>query len=241
MRHYGCEATVKADGSPVTAADHEAEAIILAGLARLAPGVPVLAEEEAAAGRFPEHHDVYFCVDPVDGTREFLARNGEFTVNIALVVEGAPVFGVIYAPALGVLWQGHHTAERMSIAPGARLSHAVGRRTIRTRKRPEAGAVGLVSRSHGDVQVEKWMRDAGVATQRMLGSSLKFCAIADGEADVTIRFASISEWDIAAGHAILVAAGGTVTTHRGTPLVYGRADTGYRSEPFLAVGRDGDF
>jgi 3'(2'), 5'-bisphosphate nucleotidase len=235
MSHYGCGSTVKGDGSPVTAADHDAEDEILAGLATLLPGVPVLAEESAAAGRWPASTEVFVAVDPMDGTREFLSQNGEFTVNIAIIVEGQPVAGVVQAPALDRLWIGSPLgAEVMALGSGHAVDVARERRAIRTRPLPATGAVALVSRSHPDAASEAFYAARGITERRAMGSSLKYTLIAEGEADVSVRFASISEWDIAAAHAVLTAAGGLMTQPDGTPLVYGRADRGFRTDPFVA-------
>ncbi len=235
MGHYGCTASVKGDGSPVTAADHAAEEIILAGLAQLLPGVPVLAEEAAAAGQWPASTRMLVAVDPLDGTREFIGQNGEFTVNIGLIAEGRPVAGVVYAPALSRLWTGAaDRAEAMDLPPGAPIGEAKDRRTIRTRPLPSTGPVALVSRSHPDAATATYYGERDIAEQRAVGSSLKYTLIAEGAADVTARFASITEWDIAAAHAVLVAAGGEMTRPDGLPLVYGRADRQFRTDPFIA-------
>jgi len=235
MGHYGCEATVKGDGSPVTAADHDAEEEILAGLAKLLPGVPVLAEESAAAGRWPASTEVFVAVDPMDGTREFLSQNGEFTVNIGIIVGGHPVVGVVQAPALDRLWIGSPlVAEAMALGSGESVGAARDRRAIRTRALPETGPVALVSRSHPDAASEGYYAARGITARRAVGSSLKYTLIAEGEADVSVRFASISEWDIAAAHAVLAAAGGSMTQPDGAPLVYGRADRQFRTEHFIA-------
>lgn len=236
MAHYGATGTAKADGSPVTAADHEAEAVILEGLARLLPGVPVLAEEQAAAGRLPPASDLMVAVDPLDGTREFIAQNGEFTVNIGLVARGAPVAGVVYAPARARLWLGAgRGAEAMTVAPGAGLDRASGRGPIRTRPLPPEGPLALVSRSHPEPRVEAFLAGRGVTRRQPMGSSLKFAVIAEGGAEVTARFAPIAEWDIAAGHAVLAAAGGSVTQPDGSALVYGRAEEGFRTQAYVAA------
>ena len=236
MSHYGASATMKADGSPVTAADNEAEEIILAGLATLLPGVPVLAEESAAAGRLPASTDLLIAVDPMDGTREFLAGNGEFTVNIGLISAGVPIAGLVYAPARERLWIGMgDKAEAMQIVPGAPIASASQRGAIRTRALPPEGALALVSRSHPDSGGEAYLAKHHVTHRLAMGSSLKFAVIAEGGADVTVRFASITEWDIAAGHAVLAGAGGRVTSPEGAPLVYGRADKAFRTDAYVAA------
>ncbi|MBN8941608.1 MAG: 3'(2'),5'-bisphosphate nucleotidase CysQ [Rhizobiales bacterium] len=235
MAHYGCASTTKADGSPVTAADQEAEEIILEGLAALLPGVPVLAEESAAAGKRPATTDLFVAVDPLDGTREFIARNGEFTVNIGLVSAGNPVAGIVYAPARHRLWIGAGSkAEAMTLAPGQAITAAADRSPIHTRPVPAEGPVALVSRSHPEPTSEAFLARHGVTRRMTLGSSLKYAVIAEGGADLTVRFGPIAEWDIAAGHAVLVAAGGRMTIPDGTPIVYGRAEADFRTTSFLA-------
>lgn len=239
MGHYGAAARSKSDGSPVTAADHEAEDVILEGLARLLPGVPVLAEESAAAGRLPDSTDLFVAVDPLDGTREFIGGNGEFTVNIALIAGGTPVAGIVAAPALNQLWLGHgSTAEAMRLAPGRPVNEAADRRRIATRPLPPEGALALVSRSHPDAAGEDYLASHGVVGRQPVGSSLKFTMIAEGRADLTVRFASICEWDIAAAHAVLQGAGGVMRRPDGAALVYGRADRAFRTDAFVASSAD---
>jgi 3'(2'), 5'-bisphosphate nucleotidase len=233
MRHYrdGVSARKKADRSPVTDADHEAEAHILAALSRIAPGVPVVAEEESAAGRTPDVGEEFFLVDPLDGTREFLDRNGEFTVNIALIARGAPVLGVVLAPAQDRLFAGTVGHGAIEIANG-------DRRTIKARPAPSEGMVAVASRSHRDHKTEEILAAYPVARIVSAGSSLKFCMIAAGEADIYPRHGRTMEWDTAAGHAVLAAAGGRVTLLDGqTPLTYGKASDGFANPHFVAWGR----
>jgi len=212
----------KADGSPVTAADEAAEAIICDGLKRLAPNVPVISEEQAAREKpKPIASGSYFLVDPLDGTREFIAGRDEYTINIALMTDGAPLFGIICAPALGDLWRGivGRGAERISLA------HRTEAPTpIRTRRRPQNEAVVMVSRSHLDARTKSYVDGLPGAKLLQSGSSIKFCRLAEGFADVYPRLAPTHDWDIAAGHAILKAAGGSATAPSGTPLVYGTND-----------------
>jgi 3'(2'), 5'-bisphosphate nucleotidase len=212
----------KADGSPVTAADEAAEAIICDGLKRLAPNVPVISEEQAAREKpKPIASGSYFLVDPLDGTREFIAGRDEYTINIALMTDGAPLFGIICAPALGDLWRGivGGGAERISLA------HRTEAPTpIRTRRRPPSEAVVMVSRSHLDARTKSYVDGLPGAKLLQSGSSIKFCRLAEGFADLYPRLAPTHDWDIAAGHAILKAAGGSVTAPDGTPLVYGSKD-----------------
>ena len=212
----------KADGSPVTAADEAAEAIICDGLKRLAPDVPVISEEHAAREKpKPIAGGSYFLVDPLDGTREFIAGRDEYTVNIALMTDGAPLFGIICAPALGELWRGivGRGAERLSFA-----SPTEPPTPIRARRRPKSETVVMVSRSHLEARTKSYVDGLSGAKLLQSGSSIKFCRLAEGFADLYPRLAPIHDWDIAAGHAILKAAGGSVTAPSGTPLVYGSND-----------------
>jgi len=209
------EVRTKGDTSPVTDADERAEALILAGLAALAPGVPVVAEEEVAAGRVPAIGGAFWLVDPLDGTREFVQRNGEFTVNIALVDHGMPVLGMVLAPALGRLYAGVP-------GQGAWVEDRQGRRQIRVRPVPDDGLTVVGSRHHGDESaVRSFLAGRRIAANKTVGSSLKLCLVAAGEADVYARFGRTMEWDIAAGDAILRAAGGAACTLDGALLTYG--------------------
>jgi 3'(2'), 5'-bisphosphate nucleotidase len=230
LEHYreGVAVRAKADASPVTVADEAAEALILEGLAGLTPEVPVVAEETVAAGHVPELGDGRFwLVDPLDGTKEFLSRNGEFTVNIALIEGREPVLGAVFAPALGKVWWGARGA-------GAMLRDAAGERPIAARPRPASGIVAVASRSHSDPQTEAFLDQMGVAERISAGSSLKFCLVAEGRADVYPRFGPTMEWDTAAGHAVLRAAGGQVTTRDGAPFTYRKP--GFRNPEFIARG-----
>ena len=227
----GAAVSEKADSSPVTEADQAAEALILAGLERLTPTIPVIAEEAMAAGHEPEiAGDRFWLVDPLDGTREFLARNGEFTVNIALIEAGRPALGVVHVPTTGVTYTGAGpgTATRMTNG-GPPLG-------IRARRAPPAGLVVTHSRTHAN-RDDLATYYAGLTVTRRLvtGSSVKFCLIAAGEADLYPRLGPTMEWDVAAGHAVLAAAWGTIRTLAGTELGY--AKPGFRNPPFVARGR----
>jgi 3'(2'), 5'-bisphosphate nucleotidase len=230
--------TTKGDGSPVTLADTAAEAVILEGLRRIAPGVPVVAEEEVAAGRVPTVGDRFFLVDPLDGTKEFISRNGEFTVNIALVEGGVPVLGVVYAPALGELWLG-------AVGTGARAAKvaeggACAWTDICVRPIPGDGLDVVASRSHLTEDTRQFIERFSVRDMVSAGSSLKFCRVATGAADLYPRLARTMEWDTAAGDAVLRAAGGMVTTVDGAPLRYGKRnqadDTDFANPWFVAAG-----
>ena len=208
----------KADGSPVTAADEAAEAIICDVLKRLAPDVPVISEEHAAREK-PKAiaGGSYFLVDPLDGTREFIAGRDEYTINIALVTDGAPLLGIICAPALGIFWRG-------VVGRGADRILAVDTdmpTSIHTRPRPKGEAVVMVSRSHLEARTKSYVDGLPGTKLVQSGSSIKFCRLAEGSADLYPRLAPTHDWDIAAGHAILNAAGGSVTAPDGAPRVYG--------------------
>lgn len=219
---------LKDDASPVTAADERAEAVLIAALSRLTPGVPVVAEEAIAAGcAAAQLGSRFWLVDPLDGTREFVDRNGEFTVNVALIEDGHPALGLVLAPALGRLFAGAHDV-------GAFVEDAQGRRTVACRKPPPQGLTVLTSRSHGDdAALATFLADRKVAELRHAGSALKLCLIAAGEADLYPRLTRTMEWDIAAGDAVLRAAGGSVTTLAGSPLTYGKP--GFDNPPFVAA------
>ncbi|WP_127754112.1 3'(2'),5'-bisphosphate nucleotidase CysQ [Devosia sp. 1566] len=226
----------KPDGTPVTEADKRAEAVILAGLKRLAPSIPVVAEEEASAGRIPPTGETFFLVDPLDGTREFIARNGEFTVNIALIERGIPVLGVVFAPALGLIYGGAH-AEAIA---GTVVDFTIAERHP-IRVRPASGpAIAVASRSHATPETDRWLAGHDVASYVTRGSSLKFCMLAAGEADIYPRFGRTMEWDTAAGDAVLRAAGGIVTRPDGSPFLYNKRnqadDVDFANCPFIAFG-----
>jgi len=228
--------TAKGDGSPLTEADLAAEAVIAAGLASAAPGVPVVSEE-AADRPAPPAAGVFLLVDPLDGTREFLGPSGEFTVNIALVAAGRPVCGVVHAPAIGRIWRGlaGRGAEAAALAAGEDPARAQWV-PCRVRPRPEGRLTAVASRSHLDAETEAFLARLPVGEHRSIGSSLKFCLLAEGEADVYPRFGPTMEWDTAAGQAVLEAAGGRVTNPDGTAFTYGKAGEGYRNGPFIAWG-----
>lgn len=233
MRHYAgvIERREKADKSPVTIADEEAEVLIVRRLHEVAKGIPVVAEESAAAGSAPDvSGGVFFLVDPLDGTKEFLNRNGEFTVNIALIEQGRPSAGVVFAPAIGRLFWGSGTQ--------AFEQHNGTTRPIKTRATPPDGLTGIASRSHRDRLTEEYLAHYPIREMIAAGSSLKFCVIAAGEADIYPRHGQTMEWDTAAGHAVLLAAGGRVTRLDGkTPLTYGNAVEKFANPSFVAWGR----
>ena len=211
----GFEVEVKSDQSPVTVCDRAAEHIILEALARAAPGVPVIAEEEVAAGRIPAHGQTYFLVDPLDGTKEFVRGGDDYTVNIGLVVDGTPRLGVVYQPALDRLHLG-------LVGDGAWLEEDGARTAIATRELGEK-RYAVASKSHFNQATADYLEQAiGDCDYVSVGSSLKFCLVAEGHADIYPRLSPTSEWDTAAGHAILLAAGGRVDGPDGSPLAYGK-------------------
>ncbi len=236
------EKSAKVDGSPVTLADQEAEEIILADLARDFPDVPVIAEEAVSRGEVPAIESRFFLVDPLDGTKEFTGGSGEYTVNIALVEGARPVYGVVYAPALGELYitTGPETAAMAKVTVSDQVSAAdIDLQPISTREPPSAGLTIVGSKSHGTAEGDAWVASLStpVVDKRSIGSSLKFCLLARGEADIYPRFGPTMEWDTAAGQAVLEAAGGCVTTVEGAPFQYAKAGAGYKNPGFIAYGR----
>lgn len=226
----------KQDGSPVTEADLAADRIIADGLAQLAGEVPTLSEERTQLAS-PPFQGSFFLVDPLDGTKEFVAGRDEFTVNLALVTEGVPLLGIVSAPALGLLWRGivGRGAERVTF-DGATIRAA---EPIRTRKLPARGEpwVAAVSRSHGDAGTEAFIDKRPNAVRMTCGSAVKFGRIAEGSADIYPRFGPTSEWDVGAGCAVVTAAGGKVTDGKGGELRFGQhGGTGYIIPAFIAFG-----
>ena len=224
--HQGVEHTLKQDGSPVTKADKAAELIILDALNKLNTGITIISEEN------PESHalkpsKVFFLVDPLDGTKEFLKCDGKgaFTVNVALIENHVPVMGIIYAPALGRMFYG--SKENGAFENGK----PIGVRKVLTTQK-----VAVASESHRDAQTDEWLKNQDIKNIVSIGSSLKFCLIACGEADIYPRFSPTMEWDTAAGDAILRAAGGMVSHMNGSPFKYGKKE--YRNDAFIAVGQN---
>jgi 3'(2'), 5'-bisphosphate nucleotidase len=225
----------KVDGSPVTEADLAADRIIGEGLARLVPGVPALSEERVHLAK-PPYRGSFFLVDPLDGTKEFVAGRAEFTVNLALVTDGTPLLGIIGAPALGLIWRGlvGLGAERLTTDD----SSGAAAEPIHTRRIPKRGDpwIATVSRSHGDSRTEAFIDARGGAIRQTLGSAVKFGRIAEGGADIYPRLAPTSEWDIAAGHALVAAAGGKVTDAQGNDLRFGEGRENFIVPEFIAWG-----
>lgn len=239
-RNSTAAVSIKEDGSPVTDADRAAEELILNDLARLAPGFVVVAEESASViGDALDPQKSFFLVDPLDGTRDFVRGGKDFTVNIALIRQGQPVFGLIYAPAIECLYMTPAIGEAVS----ARLSPSRGEpeelqtTQLRTREPTPGKLTALTSRMHLDEATTRFMADIKVTETLQFSSSLKFGMLADGGADLYPRFSPTSEWDTAAGQAILHAAGGYVAAADGSPLKYGKTDENFLNPGFIAWGR----
>lgn len=226
----------KKDASPVTEADAAAEKMILTRLKEIIPEVPVVAEESfdaKASGPAPER---FILVDPLDGTREFIAGSHEFTVNIALVENNKPVVGCVYAPALNQMYLAGAGAWRTEVRPGDALPKLEDMQKLSTEPYPAGGLRAMASRSHLDPETEALLKKLPVGTFKSAGSSLKFCVLAQGDGDIYPRLAPTMEWDTAAGHAVLTAAGGCVIARDGSPFRYGKA--GFRNDGFVAWGRE---
>jgi len=250
--HSNFQVEEKADTSPVTEADKAAELIILEELSKLWPSIPVVAEELSAQGQIIDGGSLFFLVDPLDGTKEFISKRNEFTVNIALIQDGVPVYGVIFAPALGELYVSlsQTQAGMIKLTPPfdvkdiARLfkTGALRLRDISVRdwpglnEGPEDGAIAVVSRSHIDQETHDFLDKNKITERAASGSSLKFCLLARGDADLYPRFGPTMEWDTAAGHGILLAAGGCVIDEQGDPFGYGKFNKDYRNGSFIACG-----
>jgi len=245
MAHFDAptEVELKGDLSPVTRADRDSDAIILKALEQLAPEIPVVSEEAHGRAHGPLG-DRFFLVDPLDGTKEFIQKRSDFTVNIALIEHGRPRFGLVYAPARALLAVtiAEGDAVEAELAPseaGADLNR-LDQKKLRVRTGNSNGLTALVSHSHLDSETEAFLAKLNIAERSSAGSSVKFLAIARGKADVYPRFGPTMEWDTAAGHAVLEAAGGTVVTPDGEPLRYGKIETGLLNPSFIAWGRRGD-
>jgi len=224
----------KADGSPVTDADERAEALLIERAHQIAPGLAILAEESFNPNTDYALDAPLLTIDPLDGTKEFLAGRSDFTVNIALLERRTPVLGCVYAPARGRCFLASDRAFSALLRPGDRLARS-DLLPIHTRSRPATGMTAIVSRSHLDAKTQDLLATLPVAKRCGLGSSLKFCVIAEGRADIYPRLSPTMEWDTAAGHAVLGAAGGAVFTPKGAALRYGKAS--HRHHGFIAWGR----
>jgi len=225
----------KTDGSPVTEADLAADRIIAEGLAQVAPGIPSLSEERAAQAALP-YKGSFFLIDPLDGTKEFVAGRNEFTVNLALVTGGTPLLGIVSAPALGLIWRGivGRGAERLTLGKGGQPLIE----PVRTRPCPPPGQpwTVAVSRLHGDARTEAFIAARPGAVRCELGSAVKFGRVAEGCVDIYPRLSPTSEWDVAAGHAVVTAAGGRITDSSGAELVFGAGRSDFIVPEFIAWG-----
>lgn len=208
----------------------------MSALERELPGVPSIGEEAAARGDTPTHSDAFLLIDPIDGTREFIGRSPEFTVNLALIDKRQPVAGAIYAPAGARVWFAGAQGFTAKAAAGGLLPASQDWSALGVRSRPPGGLTALLSKSHLDEKTVALLNSLPIRERRPMGSSLKFCVIAQGRADIYPRFGRTMEWDTAAGDAILRAAGGAVLTPAGEPLDYGKAEEFYRNGPFVAWG-----
>jgi len=242
IRDKGLDVERKADDSPVTEADRAAEVLIMEALGRLAPGVPVVAEEAASKGDIPKPGDLFFLVDPLDGTKEFIAGRSEFTVNIALISNRQPIFGMVYAPVVETLYFTPEPgmAAEMQLDPfGAPIDEAdIGYARILSGKGGGPGLRVVASRSHLNDATREFLSHVEIAELLTAGSSLKFCLLASGKADLYPRLSPTMEWDTAAGHAVLEAAGGSVVGEDGGPFFYGKVDEGFLNGGFIARGGD---
>ncbi len=240
LRSGGLWVEEKPDGSPVTEADRQAETILVGALDRVAPGIPVLAEEGIASGGRPVPGHEFFLVDPLDGTRGFVAGRDDFTINIGLVRHGRPVFGLVFAPARGELFatdcENRAIEARIDLRQGAPSLDDLDGHPIRARLPSPDGLSALVSRMEVGAAYVTRLQELGITTKFALSSAIKFCLLARGDADIYPRFGPTCEWDTAAGEAILVAAGGRVTDFAGGALDYGRADRGFLNPSFIARG-----
>ncbi len=232
------EVDTKTDSSPVTEADEKAERLILSALGEADPDLPVIAEESVAAGRIPGHGHRFALVDPLDGTKEFINKRGEFTVNIAIIEMGRPVMGVVYAPALSRLFvgEGKGQAWEAEVSPGAPVPPPEARSPLNVRPCPEAGLTAIASKSHRSPETDAFLEKFNTAEIISAGSSLKFCLVAAGEADLYPRLGRTMEWDTAAGQAVAESAGAQVLLENGAPLLYGKTHRGYDNPHFIVYG-----
>ena len=239
MEHYhaGFDVSIKDDKSPVTLADTDAEAIILAALEKIVPEIPVISEEAASQGVIPDIGRKFFLVDPLDGTREFIRHNDEFTVNIGLIEDGLPTMGIVYAPALARMFFAPTSTEAFELELPCNARPQLDQaHKLQVRTPPAQGLTAAVSRSHIDADTDRFLEQFNIAERRPAGSSLKFCLIAAAQIDLYPRTGPTMEWDTAAGQAVLQGAGGSVTISDGSLLHYGKSDTRYKNPPFTAWG-----
>ncbi len=239
----GFEVETKAGGSPVTAADRDAEALLVRALSELAPNVPVVAEEMMEGRTAQPVGETFFLVDALDGTREFTSGRKEFTINVGLIEKGLPTFGVVYAPALAKLYMtlSRDEAVTAELSPDVQLPGfgqlAAEKISVKSDVDPDGPFIVCASRSHGSDALEQWLGGINVGGRTNIGSSLKFCQVAEGQCHVYPRFGPTKEWDTAAGHAIVQAAGGVVTELDGQPLRYGKYETDFLNPHFIVAAK----
>ncbi len=230
----GCDVSLKENGSPVTIADRNAEQIIWNALQAQFPEIPIIAEEAGVPQGAEQAADAFFLVDALDGTAEFISQRPEFTVNIALIKNGSPFAGCVFSPASGEMYLGGTSAFSGKIKTDGRTLPPLHR--IEARPRPRK-MIAAISRTHLDEETSRFLATQAIEATLGVGSSIKFCRIAEGLADIYPRFGATMEWDTAAGHAVLNAAGGTILAPDGSPLVYGKANSGFTNGPFIAWGK----
>ncbi len=240
MSHFGkADVELKDDKSPVTIADREADTILVESLKHIAPDIPVISEESSPLQEI-DPHGRFFLVDPLDGTKEFIHGRDEFTVNVALIEHGTPCFGLVYAPAQSKLYitlaPDKAVIARLDASKPAPDFSGLDVASISTRALDPETLTAAVSRSHMDEQTQAFLDEHGITQTHASGSSLKFCCLAEGLADVYPRFGRTMEWDTAAGHGVLKAAGGAVLDTSGAPLTYGKRDQDYANPGFIAWG-----
>ncbi len=235
IRENGFAAEAKADGSPVTEADRQAEQVLLQTLGQQFPNIPVIAEEQVAAGILPEPGALFFLVDALDGTKEFVLGGCDFTVNIGLIERGVPVFGIVYAPADGRIFVGAGANDAWQARINCREEGGSlqDKKPLQVKAADPQNLRAIASKSHRDEQTNDWLREHNICNVVSAGSSIKFCLLATAEADIYPRFGPTCEWDTAAGHAVLQCAGGQVTRIDGTAFLYGKAD---QEKPYLNPG-----
>jgi 3'(2'), 5'-bisphosphate nucleotidase len=236
VARLGANVRLKADRSPVTDADERSQTILLQAMARLMPGVAVVSEEMAI--RPSRLGDVFVLIDPLDGTKEYVAGSSEYTVNLAIMRDGDPVAGIVAVPAEGVIYRGivGRGAERLAMSRDGEIAASSAVQPIKVRVAPRGGLIAAVSRSHLDSTTVALLDRLHVAQRVACGSALKFCRVAEGIADIYPRLATTCEWDVAAGHALVAAAGGAVTLPEGGVLRYGDAARDFRIPAFIAWG-----
>jgi len=234
IRERGVKTLTKNDGSPVTLADQQAEVILLHAIHQQFPQIPIIAEEAAEAGKIPTIADRFFLVDPLDGTKEFIQSGTDFTVNIGLIEHGMPVFGIVYAPASGQLYVGETPNRAWQAHVDCLFApDTIAQQTLQVAQPDQQNIRAVASRSHRDEQTNNWLQARNIAQVVAAGSSIKFCVLARGDADVYPRFGPTMQWDTAAGHAVLLGAGGQVMGVDGQPFLYGKTT---QERPFLNPG-----